>query len=524
MDRPRLIGDLADELLSAILSFLVPGTSVSLGRDCCENHRQIEDHAARYGERTDLDRFRLVCKRFMRIGTPQMFSRFVLKFSNDGFKRLECLLNMQLACHTRYFTYMVRPFYRGRGWKRFLDDLDSKTSKVSELHRLRLKEQNALVESGYDLKLLKQAMTAFTSLQQVKLLRLQDEADEEILEYIRARGINEEHVCLDWEPACSRAVTNLAAALLESSSVRCRFIGPHVSPEAALKLLHTPKTILSALATRLTCLDVNFHSTRDISPIVEELSGVFHTFFTAARNLVTVNLSFPAKLPLDRRLEAIFHRDVRLERLSTLGIQGWRLTADEIIDLFRRHRDPWSSQLRHLRLRSIYLRDGSRWRDVLAMLHDEMRRLERVDLRDVDYCRNFDSGFITNGIEVHDLHEADPPQPPLPSSLEVTNGDGEGDRDGDEDQQPLRLLSSTADNNYQNNNNNGPYFPTILHQERHWCPELYHHALGMTPDELISLTADELGDNGTGVTRAQRLLWEAWVISSERPTTIATGT
>lgn len=108
-------------MLSAILSFLVPGTSVSMGRDCCENHRQnrssekIEDNASRYGERTDLDRFRLVCKRFMRIGTPQMFSRFVLRFSNEGFKRLEDLLNMQLACHARYFTYMVRPFYRGRG-------------------------------------------------------------------------------------------------------------------------------------------------------------------------------------------------------------------------------------------------------------------------------------------------------------------------------------------------------------------------------------------------------------------------
>lgn len=391
-----------------------------------------------------------------------------------------------------------------------------KTPKVSELHRLRLKEQNALVESGYDLKLLKQAMAAFTSLQQVKLLRLQDEADEEIFEYIRTRGINEEHVCLDWEPACSRAVTNLAAALLESSSISCRFIGPQVSPEAALKLLHTPKTILSALATRLTCLDVNFHSTRDVSPIMEELSDVFHTFFTAAQNLVTVNLGFPAKLPLDLRLEDIFHRDVRLKKLNTLGIQGWRLNADEIIDLLRCHQDQWSSQLRDLRLRNIYLRDGSWWRDVLAMLHDKMKHLERVDLRDVDYCNNFDLELISNGIEVHNLHEADPPppQPLLPSSLEVTNGDGDGD--GGEDQQPLPLLSSTANNNHHNNNNNGTCFLTILHQERHWCPELYHQALGMTPDELRSLTADELGDNGTRVTRKQRLLWEAWVVSSSR--------
>lgn len=120
MDRPRLIEDLADELLSDIVSFLVPGTGTSTGRDYYENqhHRSSakpESTAFCYGEGTDLDRFRLVCKRFMRIGTPWKFPRFVLRFSNEGFKRLEDLLDMQLACHTRYFTYMVRPFYRGSG-------------------------------------------------------------------------------------------------------------------------------------------------------------------------------------------------------------------------------------------------------------------------------------------------------------------------------------------------------------------------------------------------------------------------
>lgn len=357
--------------------------------------------------------------------------------------------------------------------------------------------------------MLKRAMAAFTSLQQVKLLRLQDEADEEILESIRSRGIDPAEVCLDWEPACSRAVTSLAIALLESSSCRSvRFIGPQVSPESALKLLDAPPTRLSALAARLTCLDVNFHSTRDVTPIMEELSNVFRDFFTAARNLVTIHLGFPTKLPLDLRLELIFHH-VQWDGLRTLGIQGWRLAADEIIGLARRHQ----RQLRELRLRSVYLRDGSRWRDVLAVLHDEMERLERVDLRDVDYANHFDSEIMSDGMEVRHLETETETHPPPLSSHEVTDGDG------DRGHLPSSVMA------HNNPNSTHAYPPAVLHhQERRWCPEdLYHHhhhyhyhyhALGMTPEALRSLTAEELGDNGTRVDRRQRLLWEAWVVSS----------
>lgn len=73
-----------------------------------------------YGEASDLDRFRLVCTRFMRIGTPPKFSHFNLRFSKDGFRRLDELLEMQLACYVNSVTYLVRPFYKGSGKQQLL--------------------------------------------------------------------------------------------------------------------------------------------------------------------------------------------------------------------------------------------------------------------------------------------------------------------------------------------------------------------------------------------------------------------
>lgn len=118
MENHRQIQDLADELLDDILSFVLGAGRFSneATRSGPHDCTQVKGNLAhRYGEKSDLDRFRLVCRRFMRISTPRKFSRFILRFSRDGFRRLEDLLNMQLACHVRHLTYMVRPLYQGSG-------------------------------------------------------------------------------------------------------------------------------------------------------------------------------------------------------------------------------------------------------------------------------------------------------------------------------------------------------------------------------------------------------------------------
>lgn len=123
MTQPCHIQNLADELLSEILSFLLEesGSRALNGNGSKNGHNghplgEYDDHhSSACGEASDLDRFRLVCKRFMRIGTPRKFSRFNLRFSEDGFRRLDDLLKMQLACYVKTVTYLVRPFYQGSG-------------------------------------------------------------------------------------------------------------------------------------------------------------------------------------------------------------------------------------------------------------------------------------------------------------------------------------------------------------------------------------------------------------------------
>ena len=123
MTPTRHIQKLADELLSEILSFLLeePRSRVLNGNGCRNGHNghclgEYDDHHPRaYGEASELDRFRLVCKRFMRIGTPRKFARFNLRFSEYGFGRLDDLLEMQLGCYVKTVTYLVRPFYQGSG-------------------------------------------------------------------------------------------------------------------------------------------------------------------------------------------------------------------------------------------------------------------------------------------------------------------------------------------------------------------------------------------------------------------------
>ncbi|KAJ5895150.1 hypothetical protein N7495_006841 [Penicillium taxi] len=455
---------LPDELLSDILSFLLDSRPQALdigGR----NGLEAESQTIRLGEASDLDRFRLVCKRFMRIGTPRQFSRFNLRFSEHGFRRLGDLLEMQLACYVKSVTYLVRPFYQGSGWMPMLRTLGFEDPTLAQVHIRRFREQTRLVENNRDLVQLRKAMEAFSSLQEIKLLRLQDKADDDLLDFIRdhsirrAEGTSLRTTRFDWESACSRAVTNLGISILGSQQcTSIRFIGPQISPEATLQLLRAPPTTFTAIGSRLTSLDINFHSHTDITATMSDLSGVFRRVFTEAQNLVTIKIGFPPKSPLNLALEAIFH-NISWKTLRTLGLKGWRLHAEEIISLARRHR----SQLRDLRLNAVYVRPGGRWIDVLSVLRVEMKQLNHLDLTDIDYSGNFDAVFLTSGVEVFD----DP--------LSIT---------------PISSSLSNATSAF-------PPQPDLL-------------------DKVRDLATVDLGDNGLHVHRDQGHLWEAWVLSGLR--------
>ncbi|KAJ0421636.1 hypothetical protein BJY00DRAFT_107730 [Aspergillus carlsbadensis] len=483
------IQDLADELIIEILNFLLGADQLSNTSSPVnppDRSPGLDDRPAHArSESTEVDRLRLVCKRFARISTPRKFARFNLRFGQKDFQRLEELLHMQMACHVKYFTYMVRPFYQGSGWPQFLNDLDSRTFPKTED---RLQDQTRIIEENYDQKMLLKAIGAFSSLKQIKLLRLQDEEDERLLDQIHEYSL-EETLALDWEPACARAVTNLGMSLLASNCTSVHFVAPQISPEAAGRLVQTPSATLSALGARLERLEVTFASSFDLTSHMDALSDVFHDFFLAAKNLTTIHLGFETPVPLDLPLDQIFHR-TQWKALGTLSIQGWRLSSEEIINLIRRHRRP----LRDIRLVNIHLRDGSFWRDVLSVLHDEMDTIECIALHGINYASHLDSSSSSNSTNGHGNGHA----------IGIGNGNGNWNGHGSGSagfhHPPLPLSVIVNDNTASNMTNRG----------NTRSPSAY----GL--EALRKCSADMLGDNGISVGQKERSFWEAWVLASPR--------
>ena len=356
------------------------------------------------------------------------------------------------------------------------------------------RDQTTLVRTREDLRVLKMAMTAFTSLQHVQILRLQDESDRQLLDFLQeGEGDAARAIELRWTPACFHATKTMGEALMHARSPFSRFSGPMMNSQSALAIRQSIPKAVPLLSSRLTCLELHFDDGLNLDEKMRAISDLFLAIFSAAKNLQALHIGFPSHSPLGLGLEEVFH-NVQWEKLRAFGIQSWRLDAEEIISLARRH----SRTLRGLRLRDVLLKDGSMWRDVLTMLREEMELLDWVSLRRVDYSKQFDD-YWRNSMEVPD----DPPG-------------GASDSD-DEDNFSSRFSMSGQDDNseaddsdYQSNadTDNGPEANDIA----------------LSPDTPLSLpfctcsrssypaTADDLGDNGQYVNYQQRKMWEKWVV------------
>lgn len=355
------------------------------------------------------------------------------------------------------------------GWKAILETLSLHDPSLSRLHTLRLCEQHTLLETHQDFQQLHLALTNLPSLQEIKLLRLQDEADEQLISSIDHRALNTQNLQLSWNSACARAITNLSTALLHSQHKSIRFTGPQLSPEASLQLLQVPLKSIASVASRLRGLDVTFTSDRDVTTLIARLSNAFNHFLHAAANLTSIHIGFPPLLPLNLELDAIFH-GITLKNVHKLSLQGWRLASHEITALACRHR----YTLRELRLCAVYLRPGGRWGDVLSELREEMGSLERVRLQDIDYERHFEDRGVADGVEVMDVPsaEAGPSSHPDTSQARVQGVDR---------------------------------VPAVVE------PEWFESRDMLV--EVAGLTADDLGDDGIQVRQEQIPLWETWVLA-----------
>jgi hypothetical protein len=267
-----------------------------------------------------------------------------------------------------------------------------------------------------------------------------------------------------------------------------------LSPQSVLGAASNPPTTLGLLAERLTCLELHFDDPTDLDIRMRELSSLSKAIFTAAKNIEAVHIGFPSHRPLNLRLEEIFH-NVKWDKLQAFGIQAWKLDADEIIALARRHQ----GTLRGLRLRDVLLKDGSRWKDVLGFLRDSMTKLDWVSLRRIDYARHFDDSRVL-GAEI--------PDEPLVGSDSSDESDEYDEYDNDDDA-PNHYPDDMADGSNgsmpdsdleSDGGTDEPEQGGLIH-----LPQTY-------PDTPVSVhccnehmdSVEALGDEGTYVTNAQR--------------------
>ncbi|MCJ1453445.1 hypothetical protein MMC28_003792 [Mycoblastus sanguinarius] len=387
-----------------------------------------------------------------------------------------------------------------RHFEHFLRAKDYTPSDILILKE-KAEDQKKILKSGQDARVLKEAMSAFQSLQHVQILRLQGEEDRRLLDYARENRLEFEPdvgepalVDLRWSLACYHATKTMGEALSHAQSPFNRFSGPMMNPHSALAIHKEFPQTTTSLASSLTCLELHFEDGLNLNEKMLELRDLFKAVFSAATNLQALHIGFPSRTPLDMRLEDIFH-NVHWEKLRAVGIQAWYLDADEIINLARRH----SQTLRGLRLRDVLLRDGSLWKDVLEMLRAEMEQLDWVSLRRIDYSKHFDE-LWAGSMEV-------------PDDLPAAASDSD-----DEDEFPTHVRDFAHDAESEGGDSDG-YSDADTDQG----PDANEFAL--SPDTPVSLpfctcsrssypaSADDLGDNGRFVDYPQRKMWEKWVLA-----------
>jgi hypothetical protein len=373
------------------------------------------------------------------------------------------------------------------------------------------------------------AFAAFTDLTHVQLCRLQDFEDGGFLRFLHKYPRATDHVRADWSPACHHSTKTISEALLESGSACERFSSPALNVESAQVLAQRLPWMdmgypLSQLTDRLKCLELHFVEPTNIDDRIRALTSSFDQVFRTATNLEALHVGFPESNPLSISLEDVFH-NVKWKNLVAFGIQGWSLEGAEITKFAGRH----SSKLKGLRLRSVLLKDGSRWKDVLYFLKEKLH-LSWVSLRKIGYESHFLEKQSRMGVEWTDSDDDDEPD-------ETEVGDFSDDDVGHVSEEaphtnhaphesvsvPLEdelVLEDTFElsSNDEDEHNEDPErflhtmeFPRQLHDPVHRnrcnCREQIGGRHALSP-----AAAEALGDDGADPDEDTRKMWESWVV------------
>jgi hypothetical protein len=379
---------------------------------------------------------------------------------------------------------------------------------------------------------LEKAFKAFTDLTHVQLCRLQDFEDGSFLRFLHKHPRATEHIRADWSSACHHSTKTISEALLTSKSGCERFSSPALNVESAQFLAQKLPgqeiaITLSRLTERLKCLELHFVEPTNIDDRIRKLTPSFVQVFNTATNLEALHVGFPESNPLSISLEDVFHK-IKWKNLVAFGIQGWSLDATEIREFAARH----STKLKGLRLRSVLLKDGSMWKDVLYYLKENLH-LSWVSLRKIGYETHFLEKQSRMGVEWTDSDDEDEPDETAVSDFSDddaghVSGDGEEAHtyhapsesvtvppDGVLELEDTFELSSNEEDSSQNSDPerflHTMEFPRHLHDPvrriRCNCREQVGGRHALSP-----ASADALGDDGADPDEETRKMWESWVV------------
>jgi hypothetical protein len=145
--------------------------------------------------------------------------------------------------------------------------------------------QRRILAQRIDFNTLLYALTSFTNLEQIRLMKVVD-ADDKWDKYLRAHAdVAAEFRPFEWSYAYEHAAMTLASAIQKSQSPVDRFSSRFMDPRTPILVTQELRKTISDLARRLACLEFEFRQT-DANISLEQkmlqLSGSFHVVFNAA--------------------------------------------------------------------------------------------------------------------------------------------------------------------------------------------------------------------------------------------------
>lgn len=145
--------------------------------------------------------------------------------------------------------------------------------------------QRQILKQETDLRTLVYALTNFTSLKQIRLMKVVD-ADDKWDKYLRAHpDVATEFRPFEWSYAYEHAATTLAFAIQQSRSRADRFSSRFMDPRTPVLVTQGLRRTISDIAERLICLEFEFRQTDAMVSLeqkMSQLSGLFQVVFNAA--------------------------------------------------------------------------------------------------------------------------------------------------------------------------------------------------------------------------------------------------